>query len=104
MFATVNRHVGGLPNRAYVLTITNGTLVVAQGGAQDAGTEPGTTAVTWTNTPAAAVTAGPIGVVVAPIALPPLEPGYVIQGDILHPAAADSWASAVAWFDFAYTG
>lgn len=103
IFAVASRAVGGTPDRAYLLTVTNGSVIVAQVGAADAGTEPGTCDVTFANTPAAAVSAGPLGVTVAPFAPPPLEPGYVIEGTILNPAAADSWVSAVAWFDFAYT-
>jgi hypothetical protein len=103
VFAVASRAVGGVPDRAYLLTITNGGLIVAQVGAADAGTEPGACSVTFANTPAASVSAGPLGVTVAPFAPPPLDPGYVIDGKILAPAAGDTWISAVAWFDFAYT-
>lgn len=101
--ATVNRDTGGVPDRAYLLSVTNETNVVAQTGAADAGGEPGTTSITWCDIPASALTAGTVGVVVAPLPTLRLESGYVLAGTILNPVGADAWVSAVAWYDFTYT-
>lgn len=100
--ADVARAVGGAPARAYLLTVTDGTSLVAQQGADDAGTEPGTTSITWCNCPAATVTAGPDGVVVAPVPNLVLDAGYQIVGTILNPAAGDQWNDAVVWLDYVY--
>lgn len=101
--ANANRDVGGAPNRVYVLTITDGLTIVAQVGAPDAGTEPGTCVITWANTPGAAVAVGGAGFVIAPLPPVTLNPGYEIIGAINNGALADTWDEAVAWFDFAYT-
>lgn len=101
--ALASRAVGGIPNRAYTLTITDGTSTVAQVGAHDAGTEPGTCQVTWGNTAANAIGAGTLGVSVAPLGPFTLKPGYVIIGTIVNPAGADTWLSASCWTDFAYS-
>jgi hypothetical protein len=100
--ADVDRAVGGAPNRAYMLTVTDGTSIVAQAGADDAGTEPGTASITWCNCPAGSVAAGSDGVVVAPVPNLVLAAGYVIAGEILNPAGADAWLDAVVWLDYVY--
>ena len=97
------RAAGGAPQRAYTLTITDGTNIVAAVAAADAGSEPGTCEVTWTNTPASVVASGSQGVSVAPIANFVLKSGYVITGEIINPAAGDVWLDAVCWTDFVYT-
>ncbi len=99
--ADVSRDVGGAPMRAYTLTVTDGTSVVAQAGAQDAGTEPGTTSITWCDCPAGAVSAGSDGVVVAPLPNLVIPAGYVITGTIVNPFGADAWLDANVWLDYA---
>lgn len=99
--ATVD--VGGSPNRVYTLTITNGTVIVAQVGAADAGGEPGTRVITWADLPAASVAAGTEGISVAPLPPVMLNPGYEIIGEINNGAVADQWDDVVAWYDYAYT-
>jgi len=101
--ALANRAAGGIPNRAYTLTITDGTSVVARVGAADAGTEPGTCQVTWGNTAANAIGAGGVGTSVAPLGPFTLKPGYVITGTIENPAVGDAWVSASCWTDFVYS-
>lgn len=98
--AVAATQAGGAPNRAYTLSITDGTSLVGKFGAVDAGTEPATVTITWTNSAQGDVTAGAIGVVVAPMASPILKPGYVITGTIVNPAAGDTWVSALAWYDY----
>lgn len=100
--ATASRDVGGAPLRVYNLTITDGTSTVAMVGAQDDGDEPGTCVVTWANAPGAAVASGNQGISVAPLAPFQLNAGYVITGEIIAPAANDTWLDAVAWFDYTY--
>jgi len=100
---TVARAAGGVPNRGYQLQITNGPNVVAASGAQDAGTEPGVCTITWCAASASAVAAGSVGVVVASLPTNTLEPGYLIQGVIVNPAAGDTIETAVVWYDFTYT-
>lgn len=101
--ANATRDVGGAPNRVYVLTITDGLTIVAQVGAADAGTEPGSCVITWADLPAASVASGNQGVTVAPLPPVMLNPGYEIIGAINNGALADAWDEAVAWYDFAYT-
>lgn len=101
-FAIAQRGAGGAPDRSYLLTISDGTNVVATVGADDNGTEPGTCEITWAQTPAATVAAGATGVTVAPLAALVLPAGYQILGSILNPVAGDAWVSATAWFDYAY--
>lgn len=101
--ADVARVVGGAPNRAYSLTVSDGTNIVAQAGADDAGAEPGTTSVTWCDCPSAKVAAGNDGVVVAPLPNLAIEPGYLIVGTILNPAGADAWLDAIVWLDYLNT-
>lgn len=94
---------GGAPDRAYLLTVTSGHDTVAQAGADDAGDEPGTTSITWCNAPGSAVSAGDVGIVVAPNAPLSLEGGYVITVSIINPVLGDAWIAGVAWYDFVYT-
>lgn len=101
--ATVLRDVGGAPDRAYLLSVSNESSIVAQTGAADAGDEPGTTSITWCDIAPTALTAGNVGVVVAPLPTLALEGGYVLTGTILNAFGTDAWQSAVAWYDFAYT-
>lgn len=102
--ALATRAVGGTPNRAYTLQITDGTNPVAVVGAADAGTEPGTCTVTWANAPASSIASGASGISTAPLGPLGMNPGYVITGTIVSPAAGDTWTSAVAWYEFVYTG
>lgn len=99
VYAVAATDVGGAPNRAFQLTITDGTSTVAQVGAADAGTEPATVNVTFADVPSAAVTAGAVGITQAPIPPLILNAGYRIIGAIINPAGADAWVSAVAWVD-----
>lgn len=98
--ADATRFAGGAPDRAYSLTITDGTSVVLAVGAGDAGDEPGVCSITWTDADPSVTTAGADGVSVAPVAPLALTRGYVIIGTILNPAAGDTWADAVAWYDY----
>lgn len=98
--ADVARDIGGMPDRSYRLEVTNGTSVVVASPAGDAGDEPGTTSITWTNANPSAVGAGSDGVVVAPLAPLSLPPGYVIVGTILTAELGDMWLRAVAWYDY----
>ncbi len=101
--ADATRAVGGVPNRAYRLDITDGTTTVTMSGASDAGTEPGTCSITWTDTLPSATAAGADGIVTAPLVAVRLEAGYHLIGTILHPAAGDAWVDAVVWFDYTLT-
>lgn len=98
--AVASTTVGGSPNRAYTLGITDGSNLVAKVGAADAGTEPATVTVTWANVPSAASTSGNIGTTVAPLPALILKPGYVITGTIINSHAGDTWASALCWYDY----
>lgn len=98
--ADCDRAAGGAPDRAYSLQITDGTSPVLEVGAADAGTEPGTCSVTWTDADPSSTTAGADGVSVAPIAPLVLTRGYVITVTILSPAVGDTWVDAVAWYDY----
>jgi len=100
--ATALRGTGGMPNRSYLLTVTDGTNPVSVLGAVDIGDEPGECTITWTASQASAVNSGPVGVVVAPLGTLNLEPGYIITGTIVNPVAGDSWDSAACWYDFEY--
>jgi hypothetical protein len=100
--AVAQRGVGGIPNRAYTLTIGTATDIVAVVGADDAGAEPGTCSVTWANMPAAASQSGPTGVSVAPLGPLVLPAGYVIFGQIVAGTGFDTWESAVCWVDYDY--
>lgn len=101
--ADVNRAVGGAPNRAYSLSVTDGTSTVAQAGADDAGAEPGVTSITWCDCPAGTVAAGSDGVVVAPLPNLTVAPGYQIVGTIIGAVAGDQWADALVWLDYLLT-
>lgn len=104
VFAQCTRGAGGTPNRAYVLTITNGSLTVTSVGADDAGTDPGTCSVTWASVQAQALGSGSVGVSVAPLPKLQLHPGYVITGTIINSVAGDAWTRANVWFDYVETG
>jgi hypothetical protein len=99
--AVASTHVGGAPNRAFQLVVTRPPNTVIAAAADDAGTEPATVTVTWANVPASSIGAGNIGISVGAVAIPTLEPGYVITGTILNPAASDAWTAATAWYTFA---
>lgn len=101
--AFVNRAVGGLPNRAYRLTITDGTNVVSAFGAQDAGSEPGFCTITWCNAPAGVDDTGDEGIVSAPMVAKSCPTGYTISGAITGGAPGDSWATALVWCDYTIT-
>lgn len=96
---TLSRAVGGTPDRSLSLTITNGTVTILASPAADAGTEPGTLTVTWTNATPDAVHSGGTGVSLGP--LPPIDclPGYVLTGRVTNGAAADQWTRAIVWVD-----
>lgn len=103
VIAQAARGVGGAPNRSYSLAIVTPLGTVALIGADDAGTEPGSETVTWTQAQSNLVSAGGVAVAVAP--LPPfiLEPGYLLVGTIVQPAGTDQWTGALAWFTYEYT-
>lgn len=101
--ATADRDAGGVPSRAYQLSVTDGTTTVASVGATDNGSEPGTCDITWANTAGGTIAAGSEGITVAPLPTLILNPGYVIIGTILGAVGVDQWADAVVWVDFAYT-
>lgn len=92
---------GGSPNRAYALTITDGTNVVSAFGAPDIGDEPGTRTITWANAPGGADAVGPDGVIVAPMVAKAIPTGYAIVGTITTAAAGDTWTDALVWCDYA---
>jgi hypothetical protein len=94
---------GGIPNRGYLLTITNGTDIVAQAGAVDAGTEPGTCDVTWCGAAGSATTLGAIGIVVAALPNLVVPAGYDITGTIVNPAVGDGWVGPTVWLDYTPT-
>lgn len=98
----VTRAAGGIPTRAYLLEITDGTTDVAQNGAADAGTEPGAASVTWCDAASSVTAAGPIGIVVAPVAQLVLTKGYVLTASIVNPAVGDLITASAAWYDFVY--
>lgn len=97
--AVLSRAVGGTPNRAIKLTITDGTSTIVGSPCADAGTEPGTLTCTWCNAQPTSVASGATGVSVGP--LPPIRllPGYIISAVVSNGAVADQWTSAVAWVD-----
>ncbi len=101
--ATVTTGAGGQPNRGYTLAFTDGTTTVAQVGNQDNGTEPATGTLTWANMSAATVAAGSKFSSVAPIPDLVLNPGYNIVGTIVNPAGADTWVTAIVWYDYVIT-
>ena len=101
--ATVTTGVGGQPNRGYTLTFTDGTTTVAKVGADDNGTEPASGTLTWADAPDQTVKAGSVFVSVAPIPKMTLYPGYTIVGTIVNPAGADTWVTAVVWYDYVDT-
>lgn len=98
------RPAGADPARGYLLTIDDGTTIVAQVGADDAGAAPGTGDVTWTNTPAARSAYGGFGVIVAPFAPLRLPAGYQITVEILNTVPGDQAVEAVCWYDFVLSG
>jgi hypothetical protein len=101
--ATVATAPGGINVRSYLLQITDGTNLVAQVGAADGNVDPATGTVTWANAPAAlSATTGQFSSL-GPLPDLVLNPGYVITGTILNPFGADTWVSAVVWYDFRYT-
>lgn len=93
------RAVGGVPTRALRLVITDGTNTVMASPASDAGTEPGTLTVTWTNAQPNVVSSAGIGVSLGPLPVITVAPGYVFTGTITNGAVADQWTSAVVWVD-----
>lgn len=96
---TLSRAVGGLPDRSLSLTITNGTQLILASPATDAGTEPGTLTVTWTNATPSAVSSAGTGVTLGPLPVVTCQPGYVLAGTVINGAGADQWTRAVAWVD-----
>lgn len=104
VIATCVRDAGGAPDRSYTLTVATSTGPVAIMPADDLGTEPGAETITWCNAPAAAVTVAGLSVVVAPMALPSLQPGYTVTGEIIGAVGADAWVSATVWYDYVLTG
>lgn len=97
--AVLSRAVGGTPNRALRLTITDGTNTVMSSPALDAGTEPGTLTVTWANATPTAVASAGTGVSLGPLPTITVLPGYVFSGSVTNGAVADQWTSAVVWVD-----
>lgn len=94
------RGVGGIPNRAYRLDITNGTNIVSAFGALDGGAEPGSCEITWGGVDSDNVAVGNVGVTDAPMKVDRLPTGYQIIGTILGAVAGDTWFSALVWCDF----
>jgi hypothetical protein len=103
VLATVTTGAGGQPNRGYTLAFTDGTNTVAQVGADDNGAEPASGTITWANAPSASSAAGSTFSSIAPIPDLILNPGYHIVGTILHPAGADTWVSAIVWYEYVDT-
>lgn len=104
ILAVATRGAGGAPNRSYLLSFTDGTSTVAQMGAADAGTDPGTCTITWADASPAAIGLGNAGFSLAPIVRSPLPPGYNIIGTFKGNVAGDAWTSARVWFDYVDTG
>jgi hypothetical protein len=102
--ATLSRAVGGTPTRSLSLTITDGTNTVLASPASDAGTEPGTLVVTWTNAQPAAVSSAGAGVSLGPLPTLTCLAGYVLTGTVVNGASADQWTSAVVWVDERFSG
>lgn len=101
--ATVSTDTGGQPDRGYLLSVTDGTNVVAQSGNQDGGTEPAVGTLTWANAPMAESEAGNTFSALAPFPNLTLKPGYNIVGTIVNPVGVDAWVNALVWYDFTYT-
>lgn len=99
--ALAKRGAGGTPGRAYRVDITDGTTVVGAFGAADAGTDPGTCEITWSQCPAGVGATGANGVVSAPMLVTRLPTGYNIIGVITGAVAGDAWDHATCWVDFA---
>lgn len=99
---TVSTAVGGQPNRAYTLAITDGTTTVAQTGAADGGTEPASGTITWADCTNALSAAGTKFSSVAPIPRLDLIAGYHIVGTIINPHAGDAWGTAIVWYEYTY--
>lgn len=97
--AVLSRAVGGTPNRALRLVITDGTNTVMASPATDAGTEPGTLTATWCNAQPNTVSSGSTGVTLGPLPAITVLPGYVFTGSVVNGAVADQWTSAVVWVD-----
>lgn len=97
--ATLSRAVGGTPNRALQLAITNGTTTIMTSPAADAGTEPGTLTATWTNAQPAAISSGATGITLGPLPVVTVYPGYIITGTVLNAAVGDQWTAARFWVD-----
>lgn len=104
IFAIADRGAGGAPNRSYTLVVTDGTNIVAQVGADDAGAEPGTCDITFANAPAASVSAGTVGISLAPLAPFRLPAGYTLTVNINNAVAGDTWVFAACWYDFVLSG
>jgi hypothetical protein len=97
--ATLSRATGGLPTRALQLAVTNGTQTILASPAADAGTEPGTLTVTWTNAQPSAISSGGTGLTLGPFPPIVVYPGYVLTGTVLNAATGDQWTAAYAWVD-----
>lgn len=98
--AVVSRAVGGVPNRAYQLALSDGTTTFVTSPAADVGTEPGTCTVTWCNGQPAAVASGATGVTLGPLTPVHLNPGYKLIGTVLSGTVTDQWTSAAVWVNF----
>ena len=97
---TVQRAVGGAPNRAYLLSVFNNVDIVAQAGADDGGTEPGSARITWCGAPKSVTVDGSLATIVAPFPSTRLDGGYVLEGTILNPAPGDAWSTVAVWTDY----
>ena len=102
--ATLSRAVGGTPNRALQLAITDGTTTIYVSPAADAGTEPGTLTATWANATPSSIASGGTGVTLGPLGPLVLSPGYVITGTVLNGTVTDQWTRAAVWIDELPTG
>lgn len=98
--AHVTRGAGGVPNRAYTLTITNGTDTVSAFAAADAGTDPGTCEVTWADCPGGVGASGNAGVASAPLKAQNMPPGYTITATITGTVAGDNIDAMTVWLDY----
>jgi len=99
VFAVCARAVGGTPNRAYQLAVTDETSNLVVSPAADVGTEPGTCSVTWTDGSPSSVASGATGISLGPLGKVVCPSGYRLIGTVLNGVAADQWTTARAWVD-----
>lgn len=98
--ATVQRGATVDAARGYLLTIVSSGFTLGAVGATDPGSGVGLCVVTWADAPASEVAFGPDGYAVAPFAAVPLDPGYVLDGGMVHNHAGDAFTSVNVWLDY----